>query len=128
MKDILSRLRAALTPQAVLLLIAALLLVWFTVSGQEKGMLPLEKRLQRTLCHVSGAGHVEVTIRTRDIPSGGTGALGTPSTEAVPCGAVIVAQGADDPLVSMELQQAACALLGLPASSVSVIKGGGRTK
>ena len=40
-------------------------------------------------------------------------------------GAVAVAQGADDPLVCLELQQALCALLGLPASAVSVVTGGG---
>ncbi len=35
-----------------------------------------------------------------------------------------VAQGADDPLVRMQLEQALCALLGLPNSAVSVVTGG----
>jgi len=45
-------------------------------------------------------------------------------TQAIPSGAVAVAQGADDPFVCAQLTQALCALLGLPASSVSVISGG----
>ena len=39
-------------------------------------------------------------------------------------GAVAVAEGAGDPLVRIELEQALCALLGLPASAVSVVTGG----
>ena len=66
---------------------------------------------------------VEVTIRTREVASSG-GVFGTSVSESVPCGAVVVAQGAQDPLVKMELRQAVCALLGLSASSVSVVTGG----
>ena len=123
LKDVLSRLRAALTPQAVVLLAAALLLCWLAAASQRTGALPLETRLARTLSCMEGAGRVEVTIRTREVASSG-GVFGTSVSESVPCGAVIVAQGAQDPLVEMELRQAVCALLGLPASSVSVVTGG----
>ena len=123
LKDVLSRLRAALTPQAVVLLAAALLLCWLAAASQRTGALPLETRLARTLSCMEGAGRVEVTIRTREVASSG-GALGASERESVPCGAVVVAQGAQDPLVKMELRQAVCALLGLPASSVSVVTGG----
>ena len=123
LKDILSRLRAALTPQAVVLLAAALLLCWLAAASQRTGALPLETRLARTLSCMEGAGRVEVTIRTREVASSG-GVFGTSVSESVPCGAVVVAQGAQDPLVEMELRQAVCALLGLPASSVSVVTGG----
>ena len=123
LKDILSRLRAALTPQAVALLAAALLLCWLAAASQRTGALPLETRLARTLSCMEGAGRVEVTIRTREVASSG-GVFGTSVSESVPCGAVVVAQGAQDPLVEMELRQAVCALLGLPASSVSVVTGG----
>ena len=123
MKDVLSRLRAALTPQAVVLLAAALLLCWLAAASQRTGALPLETRLARTLSCMEGAGRVEVTIRTREVASSG-GVFGTSVSESVPCGAVVVAQGAQDPLVEMELRQAVCALLGLPASSVSVVTGG----
>lgn len=123
LKDVLSRLRAALTPQAVMLLAAALLLCWLAAASQRTGASPLEERLARTLSCMEGAGRVEVTIRTREVASSG-GALGASVSESVPCGAVVVAQGAQDPLVKMELRQAVCALLGLPASSVSVVTGG----
>ena len=123
LKDILSRLRAALTPQAVALLAAALLLCWLAAASQRTGASPLEERLARTLSCMEGAGRVEVTIRTREVASSG-GAFGASASESVPCGAVVVAQGAQDPLVKMELRQAVCALLGLPASSVSVVTGG----
>ena len=123
LKDVLSRLRAALTPQAVVLLAAALLLCWLAAASQRTGALPLETRLARTLSCMEGAGRVEVTIRTREVASSG-GAFGAYVSESVPCGAVVVAQGAQDPLVEMELRQAVCALLGLPASSVSVVTGG----
>lgn len=123
LKDILSRLRAALTPQAAALLAAALLLCWLAASGQRTSASPLETRLARTLSHLEGAGRVEVTIRTREVAASG-GAFGASPEESVPCGAVVVAQGAGDPLVEMELRQAVCALLGLPASSVSVMTGG----
>ena len=123
LKDILSRLRAALTPQAVALLAAALLLCWLAAASQRTGASPLETRLARTLSCMEGAGRVEVTIRTREVASSG-GVFGTSVSESVPCGAVVVAQGAQDPLVEMELRQAVCALLGLPASSVSVVTGG----
>ena len=123
LKDVLSRLRAALTPQAVALLAAALLLCWLAAASQRTGASPLETRLARTLSCMEGAGRVEVTIRTREVASSG-GAFGAYVSESVPCGAVVVAQGAQDPLVEMELRQAVCALLGLPASSVSVVTGG----
>ncbi len=123
LKDVLSRLRAALTPQAVMLLAAALLLCWLAAASQRTGASPLEERLARTLSCMEGAGRVEVTIRTREVASSG-GAFGAAVSEDVPCGAVVVAQGAQDPLVEMELRQAVCALLGLPASSVSVVTGG----
>lgn len=123
LKDVLSRLRAALTPQAVVLLAAALLLCWLAAASQRTGASPLETRLARTLSCMEGAGRVEVTIRTREVASSG-GVFGTSVSESVPCGAVVVAQGAQDPLVEMEMRQAVCALLGLPASSVSVVTGG----
>lgn len=123
MGDVLSRLRAAVTPQAAALLALALLLGALALAGQRTSASPLEARLSRTLSGMEGAGRVEVTIRTREVKAS-AGAFGASQTESVPCGAVVVAQGAGDPLVEMELRQAVCALLGLPASSVSVMTGG----
>lgn len=122
MKDFLLRLRAALTPQALVVLVLALLL---GASMMHKGdpRSALERRTEAALEAISGAGKVQVVIRMREgaeqkglSPSSGVGEL--------PCGAVAVAQGADDPWVQIQLQEALCALLGLPVSAVSVVVGG----
>lgn len=117
----LSRLRAALTPQALMLLCALFLLAAGMMGAKQSGMSALEKRIAHTLSGVEGAGRVMVTIRERDAEGSGSAFSGGRS---IPCGAIVVAQGADDPLVAMELHGALCALLGLPASSVSVVAGG----
>ena len=121
MREIVSRLRAALTPQAAViitaLLLAGLLMFWRGEDAQS-----LESRIARTLSAVEGAGRVEVTIRMRDVRVSGA-SLGAEQTQSVPSGAVAVAQGADDPLVAMQLQEALCALLGLSPASVSVMTG-----
>lgn len=122
MREILSRLRAALTPQAAALFALLALIAWYLSSDAGHAQ-SLEERIAHTLCSVEGAGKVEVTIRMKEIDSLG-GAFGTQKTQSVPCGAVAVAQGADDPLVAIALREALCALLGLPSSSVSVITGG----
>lgn len=118
---LLSRLRAALTPSAAALL-TALLFLFLLASLGGKQTDSLEKRIGQTLSCVEGAGRVEVTIRMRE--EAAASGFGTGQREAVPCGAIAVAQGADDPLVALALHEALCALLGLPPSSVSVMTGG----
>lgn len=125
----LSRLRAALTPQAVVWVALALALMAGSLflGRQDAGAqaTELERRIARTLSAMEGAGEVRVVIMTREQERGTETAFRAAGTaQQVPCGAVAVAQGADDPLVNMELTQALCALLGLPASSVSVVTGG----
>ena len=70
---------------------------------------------------------MSVVIRTRETSGGGSTGLfsSDAAKETVPCGAVAVAEGADDPLVRMQLTQALCALLGLQASAVSVVSASG---
>ena len=127
MKQLADRLRAALAlPGAKSLLLALLLLL--LAAGMRGGTeTSLETRIARTLSAMEGAGEVSVVIRTRGETDGGSGSLLSPSAtaEAVPCGAVAVAQGADDPLVRLQLTQALCALLGLQASAVSVVSASG---
>lgn len=124
MRDLLGRLRAALTPQALALLaLAALLLFGGGALQGGDAQTDLERRIARTLSAVEGAGRVQVVISTRETGTR-SGALSSSGAQEVPCGAVAVAQGADDPIVYLELQQALCALLGLPASSVSIVTGG----
>ena len=122
MRNLLARLRAAMTPQALCLLLLALLLLGGTRRWGDSAQTALEKRVSRVLSGVAGAGRVDVVIKTRRERGS---ALSSSGQEETPVGAVAVAQGADDPLMCMELQQALCALLGLPASAVSVVTGGG---
>ena len=128
MRDVLGRLRAALTPQAVLLLAGALLLfAGFGASsaGKSGSMTDLEQRISRTLSGVEGAGEVRVVILSRPAQQGTQSVLSGTQTTEQPCGAIAVAQGAGDPLVNIRLTQALCSLLGLPASAVSVMGGSG---
>lgn len=70
-----------------------------------------ETRIARVLSEIAGAGSVSVTIYTED---------------SHPCGAVVVASGAEDIAVRLRLQEAVTTLLGLDSSRVAVYprKGG----
>lgn len=70
-----------------------------------------EARIARVLSEIAGAGSVSVTIYTED---------------SQPCGAVVVASGAEDIAVRLRLQEAVTTLLGLDSSRVAVYprKGG----
>ena len=128
MRDVLGRLRAALTPQAALLLAGALLLFagfGAASGGGSGGMTDLERRISRTLSGVEGAGEVRVVILTRQTKQGTQSVLSGTRAAEQPSGAIAVAQGASDPLVNLRLTQALCSLLGLPASAVSVMGGSG---
>ena len=127
MREVWRRLRAALTPQVLLLLAAGMILLAGIgmSAGRESGsMTALERRIGDTLSNVQGAGRVRVVILTRQIQQGQTGLSGA-DTQEMPSGAVAVAEGADDPLVNMRLTQALCSLLGLPATAVTVMSGTG---
>lgn len=128
MQDLLRRLRAALSPQSALLLVLALLLLFGGMDWRQTEHLnrqtALEARISKALSSMDGAGHVSVVIRTREKnESEGWKTVNTQEDSIL--GAVAIAQGAGDPVVRLELQQALCALLGLPAASVSVVTGGG---
>lgn len=124
MREWLMRLRAVLTPQVLVLLVAALLLAGygFRGIGHQPAQTSLERRIEHALSQMAGAGRVSVVIKTRKDIQRENGAY--MQGEEYPSGAVAVAQGASDPLIRLELQEALCALLGLPASAVSVIAGG----
>lgn len=76
-----------------------------------------EKRIAEVLSAISGAGKVEVALfyaqESRD-------ALGAAQTSAAPTGAVVVAQGAADVAVRLQLIRAVRTLLGLPENAVDV--------
>lgn len=120
MREILSRLRAACTPQALLFLAALMLLAAGMSAGNGDSASSLERRISQTLSAVEGAGRVRVVIRTKTVQT--TGA--SRQTQTAACGAIAVAPGAEDPVVRMMLEEALCALLGLPPSAVSVMTGG----
>jgi len=120
---LLQRLRAAARPRVLVLLAALLVFLsgMHLLSGK-KAQSSFEERVSQTLSGIQGAGKVSVIIQTRRSISEG-GIYGTEKQE-IPCGAVAVAQGADDPIVRQQLEQALCALLSLPASAVSIVTGG----
>ena len=122
MRDLLLRLRAALTPQALIVLALVMLLGMGFMREGDSGT-ALERRTEEALASIEGAGKVQVVIRMREAP-GQTGLASASAKESVPGGAVVVAQGADDPWIRIQLQEALCSLLGLPASAVSVVAGG----
>jgi len=122
LKDLLLRLRAALTPPALIVLALLLLLCMNLMHKGDTGT-ALERRTAEALASISGAGEVQVVIRMREAQRQ-NGISSSNGTAALPCGAIAVAQGADDPWVKIELQEALCALLGLPPSAVSVVAGG----
>lgn len=125
MADWFRQIKATLTPQVLLLLLLAFaLMIYCTIRDDTDGMDRLERQASAVLSRVEGAGRVEVTIMTRKTQTGGSGFLKNETGGEVPCGAVAVAQGADDPLVRIQLEEALCALLGLPGSAVSVMTGG----
>lgn len=123
MRDLSARVRAVITPQALLALAVALLLLYSVwPSGGEEQSSSLESQTSRVLSLVEGAGRVDVVIRMQR--EANTSPLNAERPEEYPVGAVAVAQGADDPVVQLELQQALCALLSLPATAVSIVTGG----
>ena len=127
MREVWRRLRAALTPQVLLLLAAGMILLAGIGVSSDRGssrMTALERRIGDTLSEVQGAGRVRVVILTRQVQQGQTGLSGADMQE-MPRGAVAVAEGANDPLVNMRLTQALCSLLGLPATAVTVMSGTG---
>ena len=84
MADWIRRLKAALTPQLVLLLLAALALIGYcTLRDQTVDETTrLEKQASAVLSRMEGAGRVEVTIMTRKTQMGNSGLLSGKTDEA----------------------------------------------
>lgn len=90
---------------AALLLVVALCLALGASDRAASAQTAEEARLSRVLSAVAGAGTVSVAVYYDN---------------AVPCGAVIVADGAGDATVRIRLAGAVTTLLGLDASRVAV--------
>ena len=87
---------------AALLLCAALCLM---LGAQREAASTEESRLSRVLSAIDGAGTVEVAVYYED---------------SLPCGAVIVAEGASDVAVQLRLVSAVTTLLGVEQGRVAV--------
>lgn len=131
MKQIWARLRAAIpAPAALALLIAfAWVLLFRGENTFATDVTRLERRVGRTLSRIEGVQRVDIVIRTIAFEAQGERTVfaeGRASQE-VPCGAVAVVDGAQDPYVRAQIIQALCALLGLQAAQVEVLSavGGG---
>jgi hypothetical protein len=86
------------------LCICVLLCFALTASG-DKSLPTEEEHISRVLSAIQGAGDVEVAVYYED---------------AVPCGAVVVAQGASDIAVQLRLASAVTTLLGIDANRVAI--------
>ena len=75
------------------------------MSARDEAASTEEGRIGRVLSAIQGAGDVEVAVYYDD---------------AVPCGAVIVAQGAKDVAVQLRLSSAVTTLLGIDQSRVAI--------
>lgn len=93
---------------------AALCLLWPGASSGGAAMSAQEMRISATLSAIAGAGETRVSVYY----AGEDGVLS--SGGKPPVGAVIVAAGAGDVGVRLNLLQAAQALLGLPAGAIAV--------
>lgn len=106
--------KGAWTVLALSLCAAALLLLSF-FPGNDGDMTAEESRLSGTLSAIAGAGETRISIYYAE-ESGG---------RSVPCGAVIVSEGAGDIAVRLNLLRAAQTLLRLPAGAVEVFEAEG---
>jgi len=120
-KRIIGIMKESFTP-AVLILFA-MVIVLLMISGRSKGarMTQFETRISETLSQMEGVGTVSVVVRTTNKAQQSKALSAYSGMEEIPCGAVAVAEGGEDPLIRMKLTNALCALLGLHASQVEVI-------
>lgn len=126
MREIWERLRAVRGIEW-LLGIGALALLALTLAGQgtsARTNASLEERLCAVLSKVQGAGNVDVIIYTAQDTAVTAGAFGESTQRTIerPSGVVVVADGAGDLQVRIELAQAVKTLLSLPASAVEVLQ------
>ncbi len=101
----------------VLAAAAALILLLTSQDGTGGDRTALEARMEAVLSAVRGAGRVRVLVAEED---GASQAFS--QAEAAARGVVIVADGADDLRVALELAGAAQAILGVDADKIQVLK------
>lgn len=122
MKRIISILQKSGMSMILLLLIVVVYFVSSSIfTCDNMDMTRFEERVSRTLSQTAGAGKVSVVIRTVKQAQPSSAISGYRVTDEIPSGAIVVAQGGDNPLVRLKLTNALCALLGLHANQVEVI-------
>lgn len=116
MKELLEKVRGlrAGTWLTLLLLLAAAGLLLPAFRETEPAMTEEEQRISATLSRIAGAGRTRLSIAYAEAESAFS------SSPRTPVGAVIVAEGAGDIAVRLNLIRAAQALLGLPPGAVEV--------
>ncbi len=103
----------------ILLAVAAVLVLFFANRSAPEGQqTALEARMEAVLSAVRGAGRVRVLVSAGE---GDSQAFSQQEPQSVR-GVVIVADGADDIRVALELSGAAQALLGVDAGKIQVLK------
>ena len=136
LKSVLGAFRPGKKTEYVLcgLIIALIALCWLyngsgqkSFAGQSAAHTDIESRMANTLSSIKGAGKVSVMITEEPAQTASGYDLWSGSTQTDACqrgikGAIIVAQGAKDIAVRLELLKAAQTLLGIPASKVEVFE------
>jgi len=115
-RRIVERLRAVRHIEWALLLAlaAALFLLMSGAQTSSRESSALERRMESVLECIQGAGRVRVLVNSPDSPAF--------STASVPVtGVLVVAEGADNMLVSLELRRAVQTLLGLEAGQIEIL-------
>ena len=102
----------------LIVLSVAALLIGQGAPSREAGSTELEARMERVLSSVAGAGRVRVMIHTEDAVSAFGGGASAPKI----LGVVVVAEGASDLRVALELARAARSLTGVDADAIEVFK------
>ena len=116
-RQAMDRLRGARHIEWVLLaaVLAALLLVTADAPGADVyESTSLERRMENVLSCIEGAGRVRVLVHSAD-------AAAFASQDGQAAGVLVVAEGAGNLKVNMELQRAVQALLGVEAEQIEIL-------
>ena len=119
------KMRAAVHKKAYLviagLLIAAMAALTLFGGADSSGGTELERRMERILGCVDGAGNVRVLIHANE-ESAAVWSASVQQREAEIVGVLIVAEGAGDAAVAARLAQAAGAVLDIDQSRIEVLR------
>lgn len=107
----MSRLAAYLKKDGWILAALLLCVALCMMLGMREGASTQESRISRVLSAIEGAGRVEVAVYCED---------------SVPCGAVVVADGAGNVAVQLRLASAVTTLLGIGQDRVAIYEREGK--